>query len=236
MATQTHVVVNELKRRIISGRYRPGERLVELQLVQELGASRTPIRLAFEELAKDGLVERLPTRGFRVKKFDQKDLSDAIDLRGVLEGMAARLAAEKGMETQRLQLLRDCLDSGRRLLEEAEAHGRDVDSRRWMTINARFHSTVVQAAGSAPLATAIETISRIPMAASDALSIPGTAPKLEYQFIVRAHHDHCDLVGAVERREGARAEYIMIEHARKTRDNKLRLLTGEIDNTQQRFF
>ena len=62
MATQINTVVNALKRRIISGTYKPGERLVELQLAEELNVSRTPIRLAFEELTKEGLLERLPTR------------------------------------------------------------------------------------------------------------------------------------------------------------------------------
>jgi GntR family transcriptional regulator of vanillate catabolism len=54
----------------------------------------------------------------------------------------------------------------------------------------------------------------------------GVAPQLEYEFIERAHHDHCDLVTAIERREGMRAEFIMREHARKTRENKQRLLAS----------
>ena len=117
MATQILSVVNEIKRRIIAGDYAPGERLVELQLAESLGVSRTPIRLAFEELTKDGLLERLPTRGFRVKSFNPKDLSDAIEVRGTLEGMAARLVAEQGADTQNLQVLRDCLEQGQMLLQ-----------------------------------------------------------------------------------------------------------------------
>ena len=66
MATQIHTVTHELRRRLMTGAYAPGARLVELQLSAELGASRTPIRLAFEELAREGWLERLPTRGFRV--------------------------------------------------------------------------------------------------------------------------------------------------------------------------
>ncbi|MDB5744697.1 MAG: GntR family transcriptional regulator [Polaromonas sp.] len=226
MATQIHTVVNEIKRRIISGRYQPGERLLELQLVDDLGVSRTPIRLAFEELAKDGLLERLPTRGFRVKSFNARDLSDAIDVRGTLEGMAARLAAEKGMDSQGLQVLYSCLDEGRQLLVEAMEPGKVLDARQWMAINATFHSTLIQAAGSKPLDDAIDFISKIPLAAATAVSMQGVAPQLEYEFIARAHHDHCDLVAAIEQREGMRAESIMREHARKTRDNKQRLLSS----------
>ncbi|WP_182118706.1 GntR family transcriptional regulator [Acidovorax sp. FHTAMBA] len=226
MATQILSVVNEIKRRIIAGDYAPGERLVELQLAESLGVSRTPIRLAFEELTKDGLLERLPTRGFRVKSFNPKDLSDAIEVRGTLEGMAARLVAEQGADTQNLQVLRDCLEQGQMLLARARDAGRVLDARQWMLINARFHSALLQAADSAPLIDAIECISKIPMAAATAVSMQGVAPQLEYEFIERAHHDHCDLVTAIERREGMRAEFIMREHARKTRENKQRLLAS----------
>lgn len=226
MATQINSVVNEIKRRIISGQYQPGERLLELQLVDDLGVSHTPIRLAFEELAKDGLLERLPTRGFRVKSFNAKDLSDAIDVRGTLEGMAARLAAEKGMDSQSMQVLYSCLDEGRKLLAEALEAGNVLDARKWMVINATFHRTLIQAAGSKPLEDAVNFISKIPMAAATSIIIEGVAPQLEYEFIARAHHEHCDLVAAIEQREGMRAESIMREHARKTRDNKQRLLAS----------
>ncbi|WP_028604988.1 GntR family transcriptional regulator [Ottowia thiooxydans] len=226
MATQTHSVVHEIKRRIISGQYQSGERLLELQLAEDLGVSRTPIRLAFEELTKDGLLERLPTRGFRVKSFNAKDLSDAIEVRGTLEGMAARLVAEKGMSREGLQVLHDCLDEGRHLLAQARAAGQTLDMRWWMDINAKFHAALLQSADSQPLKDAIDFISKIPMAAATAVSVQGVAPQLEYEFIARAHQDHCDLVTAIEQHEGARAESIMREHARKTRDNKHRLLAG----------
>jgi GntR family transcriptional regulator of vanillate catabolism len=226
MATQILSVVNEIKRRIIAGDYAPGERLVELQLADKLGVSRTPIRLAFEELTKDGLLERLPTRGFRVKSFNAKDLSDAIEVRGTLEGMAARLVAEKGADGACLQALHGCLADGEALLVQARDAGRVLDARNWMLINARFHSALLQAADSQPLRDAIECIAKIPMAAATAVSMQGVAPQLEYEFIERAHHDHCDLVAAIERREGMRAEAIMREHARKTRENKQRLLTS----------
>jgi GntR family transcriptional regulator of vanillate catabolism len=226
MATQIHSVVNEIKRRIISGQYKPGERLLEVPLVEDLGVSRTPIRLAFEELATDGLLERLPKRGFRVKSFNAKDLSDAIDVRGTLEAMAARMVAEKGTDSESMQVLYSCLDEGRQLLAEAVAAGNVLDARKWMVINAKFHDTLLLAAGNRPLMDAIDCISKIPMAAATAVSMQGVAPQLEYEFIARAHHDHCDLMTAIELQEGMRAESIMREHARKTRDNKQRLLSG----------
>lgn len=228
MATQINSVVNEIKKRIISGHYRPGERLVELQLVNELGVSRTPIRLAFEELAKDGLVERLPTRGFRVKSFNAQNLGDAIDVRGTLEGMVARLVAEKGADSRVMHALYGCLEEGQQLLEQAALANGHLDARQWMVINSKFHDTLIQAANNKTLAETIAFTSRIPMAAANALSIHGAAPKLEFEFISRAHRDHCDVVTAIECRESSRAEFIMREHARKTRDNKKQILSREI--------
>lgn len=226
MATQINTVANELRRRIIAGAYQPGERLVEVQLASELNVSRTPIRLAFEELTEDGLLERMNKRGFRVRAFDAEELENAIDVRGTLEGMAARLAAEQGIEAPYMQILNECLTDGEALLQAAVRAGRQIDARQWMGINARFHDALIQGAHNQTLSDAISFVSKIPLAGATALSVQGFAPQLEYSFIERAHQDHCDVVDAISNREGMRAEVIMREHARRTRDNKRRLMAN----------
>ena len=80
---------------LLRGDFQPGERLSELPLVARLGVSRTPIRLALDRLAHEGLLEASPTGGFVVRAFTIEDVWDAIETRGVLEGAAARLAAER---------------------------------------------------------------------------------------------------------------------------------------------
>jgi len=226
VATQILTVANELRRRIASGIYAPGERLVELQLSAELGASRTPIRLAFEELTKEGLLERLPTRGFRVRAFDADELADAIDVRGVLEGMAARLASERGLDNSARSVLQDCVQEGRDLLEAAAAGDLRIDARRWIAMNTRFHATLMEAACNAALASTMAHIARMPLVGPQALSLHGIAPRLEYTFIQRAQQDHEDLLASLLAGEGTRAEALMREHARRSRDNKRILLTG----------
>lgn len=226
MATQINTVANEIRRRIVSGVYTPGERLVEVQLAGELNVSRTPIRLAFEELTEDGLLERMPKRGFRVRAFNADDLENAIDVRGTLEGMAARLVAERGADEACMSTLRNCIVAGDALLNEALAAGRQIDARKWMSINARFHKALIEGASNPTLADAIGFVSKIPLASATALSVQGFAPQLEYTFIERAHQDHCDVVAAIEQREGMRAETIMREHARRTRDNKRKLMAN----------
>lgn len=228
MAKQIHSVANELRRRIVSGHFAPGERLVELVLSRELGASRTPIRLAFEELEKDGLLERLPTRGFRVRQFNPADIGDAIDVRGTLEGMAARLVAERGASPEVLDMLDACVEEGRLVLQEAAARDFQLDARRWIAMNARFHATLSHGCGNRVLAAALEFVARSPLAGAAALSLHGIAPRLEYRFIARAQQDHEDIVGALRRGEGARVEALMREHAWRSRENKRELLTGAV--------
>ena len=93
--TQTERLVLSLRERILKGEFPRGERLTELGLVSLLQVSRTPIRLALERLANEGLLDPIPTGGFRVRSFSLVDIWDAIEIRGVLEGTAGRFAAER---------------------------------------------------------------------------------------------------------------------------------------------
>ena len=91
--SQTARVQLRLRELILGGELKPGARIAELTLVERLGASRTPIRMALVRLQEEGLLEALPHGGFAVKDFSEADIHDAIELRGTLEGLAARHAA-----------------------------------------------------------------------------------------------------------------------------------------------
>src|ERR1700690_2333538 len=91
---------------LLRGDFQPGERLSELPLVARLGVSRTPIRLALDRLANEGLLEIVPTGGFVVRAFTLTDVNDATEMRGLLEGAAARLAAERFEDPGELSVLR----------------------------------------------------------------------------------------------------------------------------------
>ena len=225
MSSQIDYTTQELRRRILSGQVAPGERMVELELSAQLAVSRTPIRIALGELEKEGLLERLPTRGFRVRQFSVDEITNAVDVRGVLEGMAARQAAERGITPETRAELQACIDEGRLLLEKAHASGHVIDAARWVPMNARFHGALVQAAGNSTLVSALAHVSKTPMAGAGALSLNGTLPLLEFGFIQRAQGDHEDVVAALLAGEGARAEAFMREHAHRSRDNKRELMT-----------
>ena len=84
-----------LREMMLSGELPGGSRIAELAVVHKLGVSRTPIRAALLRLQQEGLLEALAHGGFAVKTFSERDIADAIELRGTLEGLLARLAAER---------------------------------------------------------------------------------------------------------------------------------------------
>src|SRR5205814_4834499 len=94
---------------ILRGELAPGQRLAELTLAERLGVSRTPIRQALPALAREGLLASAGRRGYVVRSFSPEDVLDAIETRGLLEGMVARRVAERGPSSAILGKLRECL-------------------------------------------------------------------------------------------------------------------------------
>jgi DNA-binding GntR family transcriptional regulator len=97
-------VLDELRRSIISGRFQPGERLLEDQLAQELDVSRNPVREALQVLALDGFVELEPRRGARVATISPKRAEELFEVRESLEGLVARLGATRRTDAQLAEL------------------------------------------------------------------------------------------------------------------------------------
>src|SRR5437667_11882505 len=106
VASQTARALILVREMLLRGEVARGERISELPLVARLGMSRTPIRLALERLAHIGLLEAAATGGFLVREFTLAEVRDAIEVRGVLAGTAARLAAERLVESGELARLR----------------------------------------------------------------------------------------------------------------------------------
>ena len=120
--SQTTKATLGLRELLLSGAFKPRERVPELRLVEELGVSRTPLRIALMTLEHEGLLETLPGGGFVVREFTLSDIDDAIELRGVLEGTAARFAAERLESEDELELLRELCRRARSRRPEPE-HG-----------------------------------------------------------------------------------------------------------------
>src|SRR5215510_366005 len=105
-AGQTVKAMMRLRQLILDGKLKAGERVPELTLVEHTGVSRTPIRAALNQLAEEGLLQTSVSGGFIVRAFDEDEVFDAIDLRGTLEGAAARRAAERHPSHAELATLR----------------------------------------------------------------------------------------------------------------------------------
>ncbi len=94
------IVLEALREAIVSGVLEPGERLMEIQLAEEMGVSRTPVREAIRKLELEGFVVMVPRRGAYVAGVSHKDVKDVFEIRAALEGLAAGLAAEKITEEE----------------------------------------------------------------------------------------------------------------------------------------
>jgi GntR family transcriptional regulator of vanillate catabolism len=208
--SQTTRALLRLRELILDGEFGRGDRMSELPLVERLGVSRTPVRLALAALEHEGLLRTLPTGGYVVREFTRTDIIDAIELRGVLEGTAARFAAERGASRRELRALRAVNDEIGALVTRA-----DYESfERYVDLNDRFHAGLVALAHSAQLDRAIDAVTAIPFASSRAFVMTEAELPESRTILVIAHSQHEGLIDAIEAHEGARADALAREHAR----------------------
>lgn len=204
-------VVSRLRKLIGEGFYQPGERIGEVAVAEQLGVSRTPVRLAFRTLEQEGLLQRAGKRGFMVREFTEADVHCAVEVRGVLEGLAARRLAERGLPAELDETLELWIQAGRRLL--AKGHLVESDIGEWSELNRHFHEAIVGSAGSSVIGDAIARNNHLPFAAADSIIIDSEALDREFHKLKMAQMQHELVVQALRRGEGARAEMLMREHA-----------------------
>jgi len=203
-----------LRQMLLRGAFRPGQRIAEIPLSTKLGVSRTPLRLAFERLEHEGLVKALPHTGFTPSEFSINDIWDAIETRGILEGGAARLAAERLNSPEQLEPLRKINTAMQELLNT------DLESfTQYLDLNEAFHLAVVDLASNQTLRRALEQVYKLPFASPGSRVIVHKTLPASGQIIPIAEEHHRAIVDAIEHREGARAESLAREHARLMRRN-----------------
>ncbi len=206
-----------LREMILAGELPSGERIAELAIVERLGVSRTPIRAALMRLEQEGLLQALPNGGYAVRTFSERDVSDAIELRGTVEGLAARLAAERGVAPRLLQEARACLAQVDAVLSRPALD--DEAFLRYVTLNQKFHTLLSDMAGSLVIARELERVVKLPFASpSGFVVLQANSPQARDMLIV-AQDQHRQVLFAIEQREGSRAEAIMREHARIAQRN-----------------
>lgn len=214
MQSNKQNVLSRLRRMIVDGELTAGQRLAEIPTAERLGVSRTPVRIAFRALEQEGLLIRHGARGYAVRKVSDADLANAVEVRGVLEGLAARQAAEQGIDDSTQTVLLQCLRTGDALFEKGYVTEQDLAA--YHDLNQRFHQAIITASGNSAVAAALSRHEHIPFASVSALAIDSNNLSEEFRRFQFAHMQHHTIVDALLSGQGARAEALMREHANAT--------------------
>jgi GntR family transcriptional regulator, vanillate catabolism transcriptional regulator len=149
-------------------------------------------------------------RDYVVRSFSPQDVLDAIETRGLLEGLAARRIAERGATPELIRSLKECLSQGDAIL--AKRRFENTDEQRYSEMNGRFHALIVEGAASRIVADALARNDHVPFASAKAVAFSRDSAEL-LPILNYAHRQHHAIVQALENRESARAEALMREHA-----------------------
>jgi GntR family transcriptional regulator of vanillate catabolism len=202
----------DLRDLILRGELAPGERLSEKSIVDRIGASRTPVRTALVRLEEEGFLEPIPSGGFAVRSFTERDIFDAIEVRGVMEGLGARFAAERMLRPGELDTLESATDDIDRLLNEGELT--EDHFARYAELNAGFHEALRDLCGSPTIARQIDRANAYPFASHSALVMAQSRLREARTVLTVAQDQHRCILEAVAAGQGGRAEALTREHAR----------------------
>lgn len=215
--TTQQAIVQTLREKILAGELSPGQRLVEAQLAQWLGVSRTPLRYALSVLSSEGLLDRSGARGYVVRRFSVHDILNAIDVRGVLEGLAARSVAESGVSPALAASLDECLREGDELF--AQQHLKPGDDVRYAEINGRFHALIVDASQNMAVKAALSLNEKIPFVSPFTIAFDESARERQFLMLMYAQRQHHAIVDALKKGEGARVDALMKEHTNISKES-----------------
>ena len=208
-------VLEQLRGAIIAGRLAPGARLIERELIDMLGVSRTVVREALRQLQSEGLVGEDARKGMVVRELSETQARHLYDIRALLEGLAARLFVENASDAQVRKL-------AEALQKAVEAYAEGTPARILKTKNA-FYENLFAGAASETLSSMLEMLhARISRCRALGLSHPRRSPRRSKESIdgLRA------LLAAIEKRDGPRAEAIMREETHKAAAEVMRLLAS----------
>ena len=197
--TMQAIVTDRVRAAILGGQFGPGERVPQDDLAQQFGVSRMPVREALRVLEMEGLIEMRPHRGAVVVDLRPEDVAEVFEIRAMLEGRAAELAAVN-LTDATLARLRELLTA---------LDGAAADEPRWLELNREFHTAIYPASGWPRLCAMIEQQRNVVQpylrAALAFVGRTGTA---------RAEHDA--ILRAAEARDAAELGRLTAEHLRTT--------------------
>jgi DNA-binding GntR family transcriptional regulator len=189
-----------LKQLILDNEIAPGTQMLELEAASRLGMSRTPVREAMVRLEQEGMVALRARHGMRVLPISADALAEIYDILTALEGMAAEIVAQNGLDAAQLDQLHQAVDVMEKALDADDLEG-------WSVADARFHRLLVGLSGNRRLAALVEQVSD--QAHRARLLTLRLRPKP-----VGSNKDHADLVQAIQDRDPVRARQIHEQHRR----------------------
>jgi DNA-binding GntR family transcriptional regulator len=212
-------VFEYLKNAIIDQTIEPGARLVESKMADMLGISRTPLREALHKLALGGWIERLHSGGFQVVTLTQEDIEQTFGIRSVLEGYAARLAAENYRDSDLIPLEKNikeydkCLES----------------KKNWdklQALNTQFHDLLYALSKNTNLITMVNQLrAQLPSVHQIILN--------QEEAVLKSNQDHINLLKAVKQRDGDAVEQLLRAHIIKGKNMVLAQL-GQAEKTKKK--
>ena len=211
---------------IMEGELRAGDRLSEVRLAARLEVSRTPLRLALAQLEHEGLLEPVPGGGFVVRSFSGRQVLDAIELRGLLEGQAARLAAVRNNGPRALGNLVACVAKLDRIVGGVGGQPTGEEFELYLELNDAFHNELFVLADSDVLRGAYERVLALPFA-QPSFFLPAQADTSQFDPTLAAgNHQHHEILNAIERGDPDEAERLARAHAGLTVKNLEVVLEG----------
>ena len=202
-------VIETIREMIAAGQLDAFEKLTESSISRQLGLSRTPVRAALKVLAAEGLLSKLAGRGYQVRRFTEQDHAAALDVRAILEALAAEQLARQGLDAQNKQRLEKSLAMTDTVVRRGLVDDESVEA--FSVANLIFHRTIMSAAGNQFIPDCIGRLAVLPDAGLGAVhSLNGKYPTLERLAV--SHQQHIIIAQAIERGEEGRAFAMMREH------------------------
>lgn len=209
-------IASSIRDSIIEGKIKPGERLMEPDVAKTLGVSRTPLREAFLQLESEGFLKVNPRKGALVTETSPKDAEETYIIKGALESVAARLAAENITDAQ----IDELVELNKKM--EAIAQSKNKNYKTFLELNSVFHQKIYQCSGNDKLIKTINTLRNQTL-------------RYNYIFLSLLSHldesvsDHYEIVNALSNRRPEEAE----AYVKKHNDSARQMLINYIKNQKE---
>lgn len=196
------IVYQELKKMIIERNLQPGEKINQGRLASDLNVSRTPLTTALKRLEQERLVTLVPRRGFYVRKFSRSEMIAYYEIREIMEGLAARKAAQaiNNEQIKKLKLF----------FSRVKVSDEPADIRKYDVENRNFHTFIFDLADDELLSNVFNSFNILTLSYQHAIRDGRVRQPRE------TIHEHRKIIAAISRRDPEKAEALMRQHLRKT--------------------